>query len=180
MKRAVVVACVLIGGCGSDGNDGPVDGPPLLLDCNCLRYDAPENVCGDDGAGTATGSVQGVSVTPVVRVNKVSLAGVTGIVLDEVPGACGEPATSGEHLILLVCGEPEPGTYPIVDEQTFACPGTNAAVLVEEGGGADVAAATGGWLQITGTVGCTTGSYSAEFGGGTSTIGGSFAAISCP
>jgi hypothetical protein len=108
----------------------------------------------------------------------ISTGDLHAILIDEAAGACGEPSTSGEHLVLFFCDAPAPGTYPIVGAGTFACPGSNAAALVEEGGGADVAGASGGSVQIDSAGPCTVGSFTAGFG--PFTISGTFGAITCP
>ena len=140
--------------------------------------------CGSEGNGTVAGSVSGAQITPVVRANQVALPGAgVAIVLDEISGSCGMPGTTGEHLVLLFCAAPAPGTIAVVGEQQFSCPGLDAASIVEQNGGMDLAEATGGSVQITATDGtCTSGSYTLDFAapGGSEQLTGTFNAIVCP
>jgi hypothetical protein len=168
MMRMAAVVLVLAAGCGDD---------------DCCTIDAPPSggACGTNGTGIVNGTVLGVDVTPVMRASQVIIQpGIVGIVIDEQLGAtCKTPATSGDHLVLYVCDPVMAQTYPVMDPNTIACPSSNAAALVEHGGGADVAFGTGGTVLVTGASGtCTIGSFTVDFGSESFT--GTFDAVVCP
>lgn len=164
--RILLVMAVLVAACGDDGGSTPADSNS-------------QPMCGANGTGTANGTVMGIQVSPVVRANYVVAGGAAAVVLDEGPGQCGVPNNAGEHLVLLWCAPPTPGTSTIVAEQDWGCPGPDSAGLIEQNGGTDFAEATGGSLTVN-TIDsmCVTGSYTVMFGG--DTMMGSFDATVCP
>lgn len=171
----LVLASMGILGCG--GDDGGAD----------AAIDAPAAGCGATGTGTVTGSVGGATISPVVRASQVTVAGAgVGIILDEVAGACGSPAATGEHLVLGFCDAPTVRTYTVVGEQAFGCPGADAFGLVEQNGGSDFAESLSGTITIASTAGtCVSGSFDISFmpasGPGTpESLSGTFSAVVCP
>ncbi|MBA2545031.1 MAG: hypothetical protein H0V17_35640 [Deltaproteobacteria bacterium] len=141
-------------------------------------------VCGANGTGTISGPIGGVEVTPIVRAFQLEVPGEgTAIVIDEGAGACGELADS-DRLVLLFCEPPTVGEQTVVDEQTFACPSSNTASLVETADGGDFAEATGGTISVDSADGaCTRGSFSIDYTpnvGEPERLTGTFAAVVCP
>jgi hypothetical protein len=163
-----IASClVLFAACaGGDGDSPPTDAPPA-------------SNCGANGAGSVSGTVLGVQVSPIARANVVIAGGLAGIVLDEEAGACGAPSSTGEHLVLIFCQLPQAGVTDVVGEQAFACPGIDGAGLIEQNGATDLAEATGGTITTTNrTASCITGTFSLDFGAEQMT--GSFDALICP
>jgi hypothetical protein len=151
----------------------------MLLGACANNDDA--TTCSAPGEATVTGTVMSVQVAPVVRAYQSELfTGVFGIVMDEELGAaCDSVSTTGEHLALLFCGAPTEGTHAVVGDSSFDCPNDNVFGLLERGGGMDVAKATTGTVNITGTSGgCAIGSFSIDFGG--ESLTGTFNAVVCP
>jgi hypothetical protein len=187
---AMVVPAMLLFACGGDDAppiDAPVDAVDAAVDA---PIDAPINTCGANGNGTAAGQItEGPTtheVSPVVRVNQFPIPGQgVAIVLDEVAGACGVPASSGDHLVLGFCEAPTARTYSIVRPANFSCPGTNAIALLETGGGMDIGEGVAGAVTITSVLGtCVSGTYDVDMqpegGGPLSEFGGVFNAVICP
>src|SRR5687768_3378367 len=108
-----VLGLVVVAACGGGGESPDGDGGV--------------GNCGAEGNGSVTGTVGGATIGPIVRANQVAVPGFGfAIVLDEVAGACGTPADTGEHLVLLFCTAPAAGSLTVVSEQQFMCPGSNA------------------------------------------------------
>ncbi|MBA3454710.1 MAG: hypothetical protein H0T42_16605 [Deltaproteobacteria bacterium] len=116
--------------------------------------------CGDDGVDPDSCQPAGTSEGPWVRAAQISVGTMHALVFDEVAGACGEVATTGERLVLLMCEPPEEKNYRVVPEQSFRCPGNEVLALVERDGGTDEAKAISGTLEIESVTGCVRGSYS--------------------
>lgn len=93
-----------------------------------------------------------------------SSAGPTAIVLDEASGACGVTASSGKHIVLLWCEPPTPGTYVVVSERLFDCPGANVLGLIEQSDGVDLGSAISGTISIDSAAGCVRGTFELSFG----------------
>lgn len=160
------ILLVVLAACGGEGGSRPTDAEP-------------QSNCGTDGSGSVSGSVLGAEVTPVARANVIIVGGMAGIVLDEEPGACGAPSSSGEHLILIFCQLPEVGVTDVVSEAAYGCPGVNGAGLIEQNGASDLASATGGTITTTSrTASCITGTFELDFD--TEPMTGSFDAVICP
>ncbi len=174
-----LVLCMAIG-CGH--GQSPTDAMPDQD--GAILVDGSQGACGTNGVGSVTGAIGGVEISPVMRANQVAI-GTEGIaiVLDEVAGQCGVPGETGEHLVLLFC-DVGVGLHSIADEQTFACPGSNSAALIEQNGGTDFAEATEGSVTIEIADGeCTTGTFTIDLTpdvGSPGTLTGSFAAVVCP
>lgn len=162
----IVLALGCGGGRGGDGDGGPV------------------GFCGVNGSGTVNGTVDGVSISPVMRANVITVPGEgVAIMLDEVGGACGVPAGSGEHLLLVFCSTPTEGTHTVTDQPGFICPGTNAASLIEQNGASDFAESLSGSITIDdASSGCVSGSFSVTLQGpnAAGTMTGAFDAVVCP
>jgi hypothetical protein len=179
----LVVSLMWIVACG--GDDDAAGGDDAAIDA---AIDAPTGgACGTAGTGTVTGSVGGATISPVVRANQVTIAGAgVGIVLDEVAGACGEPASTGEHLVLGFCDAPTVRTYTVVGEQAFGCPGMDAFGLMEQNGGEDFGESLSGTITIASVdATCVSGSFDISFmpasGPGTpESLSGTFNAVICP
>ncbi len=155
---------------------GPGDSRPLT--------DGAKATCGPNGSGTTSGTIGGVQISPVLRAHQFAV-GTEGfaLVLDEELTVCGQAGTTGDHLVLLFCEPPTVGSFTVVQEQAFACPGSNVAALIENNGGTDFAEATAGSITISEAGGCTTGTFSIDFTpntGSPGTLTGSFDAIVCP
>lgn len=141
--------------------------------------DADPGGCLPDGSGVVNGSVLGAAIAPVVRAFQLTTALGVVIAVDEQPGDCGTVSSTGEHLALLFCVAPTPGIRALVDEQTFTCPGSDAAAVVEQNGATDLAEATGGTVTISAVSDdCVSGSFSASFAD--EILAGSFDAVICP
>lgn len=174
----IVGAMVLAGGaCGGDGGEAP----------DAASADALQpGACGTAGSGTVNGMIGGVAVSPVVRAAQVTIPGSgVAIILDEVAGACGQPATTGEHLVLGFCAAPTAMTYPAVGEQQFDCPGANAFGLVEQNGTSDFAESLSGTITIiSATSTCVTGTFDISLqpagAGAPASLTGAFSAVVCP
>jgi hypothetical protein len=180
MRSARCLVIAMASACGgSDGDGTSIDAPPPV-------DAAPPGMCDAAGTGSVNGTIAGVAVTPVVRAAQVTTPGLgVAIVLDEVAGACGQPAATGEHLVLGFCNTPTPMTYTAVGEQQFNCPGPNAFGLVEQNGGADFAESLSGTITISSaTSACVTGTFDINFqpagAGSPASLTGSFAAVICP
>ena len=168
MRFAVCI--VLLAACGGEGGSRPTD---------ALPDDGPETSnCGTTGSGSVSGTVLGAEVSPIARANVVIVGGMAGIVLEEEPGACGAPSSSGEHLILIFCQLPQVGVTDVVSEAAYDCPGIDGAGLIEENGATDLASATGGTITTTSrTASCITGTFALDFE--TEAMTGSFDAVIC-
>jgi len=141
-------------------------------------------MCGASGDGTISGPIGGAEVSPIARVFQVEVGTEgTAIVIDEGAGACGEIVDS-DRLVLLFCDPPTASNQTVVDEQAFACPGSNAASLIETADGGDFAEATGGSITIDSADGaCTIGSFAIDYTpnvGSPQRLTGTFAAVVCP
>ncbi len=164
MRLAVLLALgSVIGACGDDGYD--------------------PNSCKPDGAADVEGMVKNEPIGPFVRAQQIMTNQATGpgyaVVLDEVPGACGELAPTGKHLVFLFCAPPVAAIYAIGSEQTFHCPTNDVLALIEKTGGTDFATATAGTLTILHAEGsCLDATYSATFG--VDDLTGAFDALVCP
>lgn len=147
------------------------------------RPDAPPaRRCGSAGTATVEGMVTGpfgdVALVPM-RAFQYTLPGQGTMVMLANFGAGCEGWANGERLTLMTCEPPAVGTYPVVDQQAYACGSSNALGVVEEGLGADLAVSTGGSITITDDRdGCTTGTFAIDYG--TERLTGSFDAYVCP
>ena len=145
----------------------------------------PSGVCAINGSAQITGTVGGVQINPVMRAHQFLLGGEgTVIVFDEDVAACGQPGQTGEHLIVAFCDPPAVGTFVIGAGDSFSCPGSTQAALIESTANGDLALSTGGTITITQTDGaCTSGTFSIDLvpnaGGATGTLTGSFDAVVC-
>lgn len=116
--------------------------------------------CGDDAGDPERCLPAGTSDGPWLRAAQVPVDTMHALVFDEVEGTCGEVATTGERLVLLLCEPLEEKNYRIVTQQAFRCPGNEVLALVERDGGTDVAKSISGTLMIESVTGCVRGSYS--------------------
>jgi len=174
----LLISSMSIAACGGD------DDTPGAVDA---AIDGASESCGTTGSGTINGTVGGATISPVVRAQQFAIGGAgVVIVLDEVGGACGEVATTGEHLVLGFCDPPAAGTYTVVGEQAFGCPGPDTFGLIEQDGGNDFGESLGGTITISATDGgCVRGSFDISFmaadGPGTpESMSGTFGAVVCP
>lgn len=142
----------------------------------------PARRCGSGGSATVEGTVTGpygsVALAPV-RAFQYTLPGQGTMIMLANHGAGCEGWANGERLTLVTCEPPAVGTYPVVDQSAYACGGTSALGVVEEGLGADLAVSTGGAITITDDRdGCTTGTFAIDYG--PERLTGSFDAYVCP
>ncbi len=159
-------------------------GPDASGAIDAAAPDAPGAGCGATGAGTTSGTVGGLTIGPVARVNSFGVGGGrTVIVLDEVAGACGETPTTGEHLVFGWCQAPAVGTYNL---GPLSCPSNNALALIEQNGGEDFAGGESGTVTITArTATCVSGRFDVMMRAGSppgpaERITGTFDALICP
>lgn len=157
----VLSAIVTASGCGDDGD--------------------PTTSCLPDGLAEGESVLRGEPLGPFVRAAQLALppgsAGTHALLFDEVAGACGESASTGKHLVLLLCAPPAPGEYRIVGTSVYRCPGDDVLAVVEKDGPTDFAISTTGTLTIESTEGCVRGSYEVQFN--SETLLGAFDAVVC-
>jgi hypothetical protein len=156
MRALYVIA--LVAACGDDGSD-------------------PDS-CRPGGFAEGDGEVAMESLGPWVRAAQVPVGAMTALVFDEVDGTCGEVATTGKHLVLLMCEPPDEKNYRIVQRQQFRCPGNEVFAVVERDGGTDVASSLDGILRIDSAGGCVTGGYTVQLDT-FDDLGGVFDAVVC-
>jgi hypothetical protein len=145
----------------------------------------PVGDCGPNGSASVAGNVAGVTIDPVMRAHQFVVGGEgVVIVLDEELVGCGDPGTTGEHLILVFCQNPTVGNFLIVDSNTFTCPGSQPSGLIEQAGQGDFAVATGGTIDIAKADGsCTSGTFQIDLMpdvGAAGALAGTFNAVVCP
>ncbi len=186
MTRTILLLVLASAACGDNLEPAIDAGPRADADRDASNggidaaIDAPMTTrrCGAMGSGTVTGTVNGVTITPVVRAVQVTIPGQgVAIVLDEAGTGC-TTSTTGEHLALLMCAAPTVRTIPVVNEQAFNCPGTNAFGLIEQGT-TDIGESTGGTIVVTDiSDGCSTGTFTINYMN--EQLTGSFDAYVCP
>lgn len=179
MRSFVTALVVLLVACGGDDDGGGTNVDAAVTADAPASIDAPPTAsCGTPG--TVTGTVMGEMIAPVMRAQQLTLQQGVVILLDEVAGACNQNSTTGEHLVLIFCAAPTAGTYPVVGEQVFMCPGNNSFGLVEQNGSQDFAESVGGTVTISAvTSSCVTGTFTINYPNAEQ-LTGSFNAEICP
>lgn len=182
----VIALVSLSSACGGDGVDGAAsdlgdgDAAPTVdagepLDGATADAASPIG-CDPPGTGQVDGSVTGLAIAPVVRVEYLRFPHASRVLLDEAPGECGLEGASGERLLLgWVPGPPEVGEVPV--GSSFPDPVVLGELAAAGGAGSQ---AIDGTVAVT-SVGeaCVVGSFSLEFLDG-ETLSGGFAARVCP
>jgi hypothetical protein len=126
--------------------------------------------CGDDGldpnscepAGFTDGTSESGDLGPFERAEVIRVGELYALAFDEVAGTCGETASTGTHVVMLMCDPPEVRNYRVVAKAQFRCPGAEVLAIVEQDGPTDVAQSSSGILSIESAGSCVRGTYSVQ------------------